>query len=457
MLVLQSEVEEYIGIPYAEPPIGKLRFKPPLPRQPWRGIYDATGPAVACPQPTFDNPGAKQLIQAEDCLHLHVWAPGKTVTTTLPVVVKIHGGGFSTGSSVESCSNGTFLAARTGYVVVSINYRLGILGLLNANSPEAPGNMGLLDQNLALRWVQENIQAFGGDPEMVTVVGSSSGAVSASAHILSPLSKGMFKRAILLSGSPYNIDFFDTVHESTRKGNEVSERLACIENKKDLISHPEEVLDCLRLKPVDELILAATEVAAPYPFLFFPTFHDEFMPRPPSIALDRGFVNEVDVMVGVSSDDGALEVFFSSAPECLSQTLEDVDDYIFERFLTDVATSAPKPVIHEMLEYYARHVPTGDRAAERRAFIDYVSDRLFNCPSQFFAEKYSALGNAVYAYVFGHKSSKTPTPKWIGVQHGTDFEYFFAHVLGNDDAYTLEDKSIGEDIVEMVASFAKYG
>lgn len=292
---------------------------------------------------------------------------------------------------------------------------------------------------------------------MVTLVGSSSGSVSASAHVLSPMSEGLFRRAILLSGSAYSIDFFDTVHESTRKGNDVSQRLGCNENEKDLVSHPEEVLECLRLKPVDELILAAAEVAAPKPYLFFPTFHDEFLPRPPTVALDRGFVNDVDVMIGVSSDEGAMEVLFFGQPEFLSENLEDIDEYSFKRFLSRVAASVPKPVIHEMLEYYGSQDPSGGRAAQRRAHLDYVSDKIFNCPSQFFAEKHSSHGNAVYTYVFGHKSSRNPTPEWMGAHHSSDFGYFFALPLADDVTYTPDDKFITEHLVELVASFSKHG
>ncbi|CAN7936944.1 unnamed protein product [Ixodes hexagonus] len=167
--VLGNVVEEYVGIPYAEPPIGDLRFKEPLPRSPWEGTYDATTGGTACLQPPTIEDARRPLIYTEDCPHLNVWAPERAQKS--PVLVWIHGGGFTFGSASSDIYSGHALAAKTGFVVVSINYGLGLLGFLNANSPDAPGNQGLLDQNLALKWVQDNIGAFGGDSTMVTIFG----------------------------------------------------------------------------------------------------------------------------------------------------------------------------------------------------------------------------------------------------------------------------------------------
>lgn len=451
--LLNSSVEEYAGIPYAEPPIGHLRFRPPVPRSSWEETYDATKPAVACPQVSW----RERQITSEDCLHIHVWTPVPKFATRVPVLVMIHGGAFSYGSATDSMCNGTYIAAITGYVIVSLSYRIGILGFLNANSPEAPGNMGLLDQHLALRWVQENVVVFGGDPSVVTVIGVSAGAVSVNAHILSPMSKRLFRRAVMMSGSARTIDFFDTVHESMSKGNDVAKLLGCSETQKSLMSHPDDVIRCLRLKTSDELTLKTLEAASFKRFLFFPTFHDAFLPRAPSVSLERGFHADVDVMLGVTSDEGAVEVVFRPDSELLKENLQDIDEWSFRRSLNDLRDSIPKAAVANMVRYYESQAGTGERMALRRAYIDYISDRLFNCPAQFFAEKHSSRGNSVYFYVFGHKSLRDRTPKWTGARHGVDVPYVFASALANDVHFTAQDKTLSEDIVRMVAAFVRHG
>ncbi|KAG0430051.1 hypothetical protein HPB47_023048 [Ixodes persulcatus] len=361
--ILGNVIEEYVGIPYAEPPIGELRFKEPVPRSPWKGTYDATIGGSACPQQHILENAKKPLTYTEDCLHLNVWMPQNAQKSH--VLVWIHGGGFNFGTASYEIYTGSVLAAKTGFVVVSINYRIGMLGFLNANSPDAPGNQGLLDQTLALKWVQDNIKAFGGDPSMVTIFGESAGGMSAHSHVLSPMSKGLFKRAVMMSGSMYTmdffevlaaktgfvvvsinyrigmlgflnanspdapgnqglldqnlalkwvrdnieafggepsmvtifgesaggmsvhshvlspmskglfnralmmsgsmytIDFFESTHESIIKGNKVAQLVGCADANKDLVSHPEEALECLRSKKADELVLATTEVSDP--------------------------------------------------------------------------------------------------------------------------------------------------------------------------------------------------
>jgi para-nitrobenzyl esterase len=190
----------YLGIPYAAPPVGKLRWRAPQAVVPWKGVRQATGFSAACAQ-------SAQWIthpKSEDCLYLNVWAPENA--HRLPVLVWIHGGGFYGGTAAQPLYNGANLARR-GAVVVTLNYRLGIFGFfahpeLTAESPvRASGNQGILDQIAALRWVKDNIAAFGGDPGRVTIVGESAGGESVAILVASPLAKGLFQRAIAQSGN----------------------------------------------------------------------------------------------------------------------------------------------------------------------------------------------------------------------------------------------------------------
>ncbi|KAH7932051.1 hypothetical protein HPB52_024950 [Rhipicephalus sanguineus] len=261
---LGRSVEEFRGIPYAEPPVGKLRFRPPQPKKPWEGTLDATSGSTGCPQVTIRGVNMQGVTNTEDCLYLNVWVPenASNADSSRPVLVWIHGGGFSYGSANQALYSAVVLTALTDVLVVSINYRLGILGFLNAYSPEAPGNVGLLDQVMALKWVKRNIEFFGGDPQRVTIFGQSAGSMSVHAHIMSPMSQGLFKRAVLMSGVMYGIDMWDTVQESVAKGDRVASMAGCL-NGRNISSDPEGVIDCLRNKSAEELVVAAAESKSP--------------------------------------------------------------------------------------------------------------------------------------------------------------------------------------------------
>ncbi|XP_009076545.1 PREDICTED: acetylcholinesterase, partial [Acanthisitta chloris] len=206
-----SRVAAFLGIPYAEPPVGPLRFAPPRPARPWLGVLEASSYPHACFQPVdtmFPGFGGSEMWNpnremSEDCLYLNVWVPEPKPSNPAPVLVWIYGGGFYSGAASLDVYDGRFLAQAEKVLVVSMNYRVGALGFLALpGHPEAPGNVGLLDQRLALRWVQTNIASFGGDPNSVTLFGESAGAASVGLHLLTGAGGSLFRRAILQSGSP---------------------------------------------------------------------------------------------------------------------------------------------------------------------------------------------------------------------------------------------------------------
>ena len=209
-----STVNEFLGIPFAKPPLGNLRFAPPVESDPWTGELDATKRPCTCWQYLFgefdmNNPAARiwtnNTEMSEDCLYLNVWTPTKSSKTNgkLPVMVWIFGGGFFSGSSTLDVYDGKFLAGLENVVVVSMQYRLGPFGFLYLMS-HVDGNMGLLDQQLALKWVQKYISYFNGDPNEVTIFGESAGAVSVGLQYLAPSSRTLFKRFIMQSSGPLN-------------------------------------------------------------------------------------------------------------------------------------------------------------------------------------------------------------------------------------------------------------
>jgi para-nitrobenzyl esterase len=205
-----GQVRIFLGIPYAAPPVSKLRWQPPQPAEKWHGVREAAAFGHRCvqghpfPDMIFRDPG-----QSEDCLNLNVWTPAKNKRAKLPVMVWIFGGGFVAGGTSEPRQDGASLAHK-GVVVVSMNYRLGIFGFfvspdLAAESPNhAAGNYGLMDQTAALRWVQRNIRQFGGDPRNVTIFGESAGSFSVSTQMASPLAQGLFVHAIGESGGAFH-------------------------------------------------------------------------------------------------------------------------------------------------------------------------------------------------------------------------------------------------------------
>nr|CAH7758725.1 unnamed protein product [Callosobruchus chinensis] len=194
---LGKTIYAYRGIRYAKPPVGELRFKPPKPVSPWKGIYDATKDGPLCPQPT-DFP------QSEDCLILNVYTtklPEASGNPKRPVIVFIHAGGYYSVGSTSTWAGPNYYLDQD-IVLVTINYRLATLGFLSTGTKEAPGNNGMKDQVEALRWIKHNIASFGGDPDSVTIQGYSAGGFSVILHMISPMSQGLFHKAVAMSGSP---------------------------------------------------------------------------------------------------------------------------------------------------------------------------------------------------------------------------------------------------------------
>jgi para-nitrobenzyl esterase len=284
-----AATDEFLGIPYAAPPVGALRWQPPRPPAPWHGIRAATSYAPHCPQPssTFG-----QASTSEDCLYLNVFTPATSTARDLPVMVWVHGGSLRTG---ESNDYNPAALVRHGVVVVTINYRLGALCFLAdaalAGRPGGPsGNYGLMDQQAALRWVQRNIRGFGGNPGDVTVFGESAGGLSVLSQLASPGARGLFQRAIVESGT-YQLTQ-PSLAAAEAAGKAFAAKAGCVRN----------TAACLRGLPV------STILANEDPVGYTPDVDGAVLTQSIKTALARGQFNRVPVVIGTNHDEYRLFV-----------------------------------------------------------------------------------------------------------------------------------------------------
>jgi para-nitrobenzyl esterase len=293
---VQQGVARFLGIPYAAAPFGEHRFRAPRPVQTWDGARDAFQFGPTAPKGGYTPPLDQLLpdpdVAGDDCLNLNVWAPSPT-RSELPVMVWIHGGSLRNGSSAVPVYDGHSFA-RDGVVLVSINYRLGVEGF--AVFPDAPSNRGLLDQMAALRWVRDNIAAFGGDPDNVTVFGESAGAISIGALLMSPYAKGLFRRAVMQSGPP--------AADTTAAGSRITKLIA-----KRLGVPP----TAAAFAAVDRAALLAAQVAVTRrgnPLTGAARFgivvDGDVVPADPLRALRSGESRDVDLLLGYTSEEYRL-------------------------------------------------------------------------------------------------------------------------------------------------------
>ncbi|MFI7314095.1 carboxylesterase/lipase family protein [Streptomyces hygroscopicus] len=395
----------FLNIPYAAPPRGAGRFAPPRPHEPWDGIRDATVPGPNAPQserklgsvdmsPYFGEGWSR----GEDYLTVNVWAP-EGAGGGLPVMVFVHGGGFVAGSTRSALYDGSAFA-RDGVVLVTLNYRLGIAGFLDL--PGAPANRGLLDVVAALRWVGENIAAFGGDPHNVTLFGQSAGATIVGGVLATPEAAGLVRRAIVQSGS--GLGAF-TTEQAARVTRAAAEALGVEPRAEDFA----EISD-------DRLVEAASRLAGID--LRTATHHDPLaglspfslvLDTQPAVSVAAGLAAEVDLLVGTTTEEGNL--YLVPVGRYATSTAEDVD--------AAAARSHPRPA--QLVEAYRKARPEAS-AAELRSAI--MGDALFGAGSWALADAHAAHpGSATFAYEFAWRSHALDGE--LGATHAVDLPFVF--------------------------------
>lgn len=265
----------------------------------------ATRVPNSCPQelvyPSYFDEWNTKAPLSEDCLFLNIWVPKKLRSeANATVLIWIHGGGYFTGASTLEQYDGAHLAVNNGVIVASMNYRIGALGFLHLDPEEAPGNMGLFDQHLAIKWIKENIESFGGNPNSLTLFGESAGGGSVSFHLISPTSKNFTSRFIMQSGTANAPSSFKPSQEAQRLALELASALDCAKNDTN------EVIKCLRVLPVRNITFEQDKlIKLGMDFPFVPTVDGVFLPTSPEELLENGRFDGVEAIVGTTKDEGS--------------------------------------------------------------------------------------------------------------------------------------------------------
>ncbi|KAJ6651497.1 hypothetical protein lerEdw1_020905, partial [Lerista edwardsae] len=440
----------FLGIPYAEPPLGKLRFQKPRPHQPWSHVLEATSFGNSCPQLNVTNvPDADLLAPntplSEDCLFLNIWVPHPRPSTPAPILVWIHGGGFVFGTASLDVFNGAVLAATENVIVASMNYRLGILGFFYL-PPAAPGNVGLWDQHLALTWLKENAAAFGGDPAQLTLFGQSAGAASVGFHLLSPASQPLFARAVLQSGTPNAPWAWKSPEAAKEEALLVSRQVGCVSDNHSA------VVSCLQRKE-SGYQWWLSDLGGVYSL----TTDGEFLTDEPRKLLETGAIPAKSVLMGVTADEGSSIAFFmipdvrsSEGKMTQKQLLEGVAAVISRKYNESVA----KAIAREYSE--SSHGPE----IHREALTSFLEDYFFTCPLAEIAAKVSETRSPIYVYSFNQCVVGSLWPEWAGVYHGAEIPYLFGIVAspqGTNSSRVEADAALSRRVMRYWANFARHG
>lgn len=446
--VQDREIWIFKGIPYAAPPVGDLRWRPPQQVAAWTEPRACLEYGPSCPQSGSAGPFSLESLSvgrtSEDCLYLNVWTPAESADDRLPVMVWIHGGAFETGSGSMGVYDGRNLAAR-GVVVVTINYRLGPFGFLahpalSAESEQgASGNYGLLDQIQALTWVRDNIAAFGGDPQRVTVFGESAGAISILHLMVSPLAGGLFQRALPQSGilldEGFGVSTARTLKQAEAEGREYAASLG--------IDEGDDVLARMRAKTPEELLAAADRISAQAPLVeqglvWTPVADGHVLTELPSALWAQGKQLAVPLLIGSNADEGNA---FLSGLQVPAEKYEETMQHIFGDYAD------------EALALY----PMGSGADTLTPLSRMLTEIGFASTARFAAAQVSSGGTPAFLYQFTRVPLKNLNP--LGAFHAVEIPYVFGNLdmfagLGRiEDA----DRRLSDEIMGYWTRFAASG
>ena len=426
------------GIPYAQPPTGALRFKPPVPHDPWTGVLSTTSYGNQCAQPGANN----IAVGAEDCLFLNLWAPA-SLSGNLPVMVWLHGGYHVVGNSISGAAtwDGKYLLERFGVILVTVESRLNVLGYmahpaLDAESPlGVSGNYGFLDQVATLQWVQQNIAAFGGDPSRVTLFGVSAGGEDVALHLVSPLSKGLFSAAIMQS-PVVALDAVPTLRQLEQGiGMQTATATAC--------AAASDVAACLRALPMAELIPAVPVINTLLaPGSYVPVVDGYAIPTPPLEIIAAGLHNHVPIVIGSNADESYANVTPGSIP----------DEATYRSRLRQTFGNAGGDLV---LAQYS----SADYESPERAYVTATTDNDLTCPVRRIVRSLvNSQTDPVFRYLFTHTLGSGTTQSKRHAYHALEL-LFLWHDFSGLPGYspTESEQALADSITAYWARFATSG
>ncbi|MGI8680401.1 MAG: carboxylesterase/lipase family protein [Jatrophihabitans sp.] len=436
--VERDGVHAFLGIPYAAPPVGDRRWRPPAPPASWDGIREATafGPAAV---PTADTGMDLGAPQSEDCLYLNVWTTALSTAQQQPVMVWIHGGGFLNGSASLGLWRGDHLC-RAGVTVVSLNYRLGAFGFLS--HPNAGANFGVQDWVAALNWVQANIGAFGGDPDNITVFGQSAGGAAVRALLSTPAATGLFHRAIIQSAGfeDYAVIGSPSYQRSTTASAKLLERLGASD------------LDDLRQAPTEAVREASLTLSGIFPppgqvhtpanLVWYPVVDDAVMEHDLS-----GWPEDVPVMLGCTQDEARMFVQPTSLyghPEVRAE-----DTYTPET-LAHMAEVLAGRRADAVLAHYAAEGMT-----PYEAIAELITAAVWHEPAWATLQRFAQLNRVCYAYRFA-RVSPGALQSGLLAKHSAEIPYLFGTMVPAD-AYDEIDAAVAGEVQHAWTEFARTG
>ncbi|XP_035242325.1 cAMP-regulated D2 protein-like [Anguilla anguilla] len=444
----------FYGVPFADPPVGERRWKPPTPPTPWKEVRDATFPRPGCMQ-TCSGPIYNECPTevSEDCLYLNIFVPldvdfKSPLLTPLPVMVWIHGGDFIAGSASKPLYDGRFIANFTRTVVVNLEYRLGAFGfLVSGKNPKASavGNYGLLDQQAALLWVQQNIAGFGGDPSRVTIFGESAGAQSVCLHLMLQSSQPLFQQAVCQS-LPFSIPL-KTRHEARKLGKHFAKLANC--SAKDWA--------CLQALTSQEVLAAqvkaGSKIVNPFRFLelfesWGPYIDGELIKEQSIAAFQKGhWQKDKPVLLGTTSEEGVIFVYgvFTKPVSALECTV----------YTTAIFKQHALRILHKYIPLY--------QDADRRSMLSQiVTDYVFLCPSRRAARAAAGGGGAAWLYVFDHAAADPRV--WSGLRpcygrvcHGAELPFLFGSAAVANFSLTPPEQLLANRMLCYWGAFARGG
>jgi len=460
-LGVEQAMNVFRGVPYAEPPVGNLRFRPAMPRQPWAGVYNASAYGPACIQ----DPALAFGPISEDCLHMNIYAPaGKE---GLPVMVWMDGGGFVAGNPALANTYGQPLAAVGDVIVVTFNYRLNLFGFLTTNDGVLPGNLGMRDQVMALRWIKENIASFGGDAERITIFGGSSGAQSVGFHMLSDQSQGLFNQGIMQSGTVFSPlaspDIPDFLRQQTFG---IGEKVGCkTEDSAALV-------ECMREKSAEELFGAWD----PNHNRAVVTVDGIFLKDRPENLYLSGQFNRGNLLLGSNRDDGTLFLLYdplfaqylgsSSRPNISRELLTTVfrtELYYFYDLDPNENSYLIDAVMMRYVDWATAEYPNADFFD---TYVRYATDSAFTCNDDIVARAHALGGANVYRYQMTHVPTSTylgllTGTRWLGAGHAEEILFMFGAPFIGDLQYvfqfTDEERAFSAQMMRYWTNFARTG